>query len=196
MKSSPLSEGHEQILPVSLARTLYLVLPGRGFEGDLVITTNHLYHFPHTHLDGRRIESAGLAAVLTMEGGDSGAPLLAALDNNLNAAEPRQTDTDVDITEALEAKLDGHLENEREERKEAFVSESLPLPMRFLKGGIRRLQLTKRGFSFFANSDNHEFIVRHPDILRRALKTGGYLTCYMFTLMESTKFEALKLTGL
>ena len=81
-----------------------------------------------------------------------------------------------DITSSLEEKLDAYIRTRKEERKDALLGDSLPLPMRFPKSGIEGMRLTSRGFVFYASFDNHQFIIGKSSLLQGALKAGAYIT--------------------
>ena len=166
----------EVILPVSLANAVYMVAGERAYEGDLIITRNVIYYFPHTDLIRRRIEEGGnLSSALLMSGNIGGAIVLALADNL--ARSKRRAEAGVpttgDITASLEEKLDAHIKKMKEERKDSLLGESLPLPMRFEKTAIKNMRITFGGFSFDANFDDHQFMVGGK-LLRGALKAGNY----------------------
>ncbi|MGI9067876.1 MAG: hypothetical protein ACR2HX_15930 [Pyrinomonadaceae bacterium] len=170
----------EVILPISIGKAVYIVAGERGYEGDLIVTQNVIYYFPHTDLIRRRISNtANLSAVLLMGGGSLGGILATALNNNLRRSQQRDN-SDLpkgeDITASLEERLDAYIQTRKEERKDALLGESLPLPMRFQKSGIERIRLTSRGFAFDASFDNHQFILRNSSLLKGALQAGAYTT--------------------
>ena len=169
----------EVILPISIGKTVYIVAGERGYEGDLIVTQNVIYYFPHTDLIRRRISNAAnFSAVLLMGGGNLGAVLATALNNNLRRSQQRDN-SDLprgeDITTSLEDKLDTYIQTRKEERKDALLGESLPLPMRFPKSGIETLRLTSKGFAFDASFDNHQFNPSNYALLKGALKAGAYI---------------------
>jgi len=168
----------EVVLPISLSKVGYMVAGERAYEGDLIITHNVIYYFPHTDLIRRRIEEGGnLSAALLLSGNVGGAIAL-ALANNLARSKQRAAaavPTSGDITASLEEKLDAYVKKAKEERRDALLNESLPAPMRFEKSRIEKMRLTFGGFTFDANYDDHQFTVGDGGLLRGALKTGAYM---------------------
>lgn len=169
----------EVTLPISMGKSVYMVAGERGYEGDLIVTPNVIYYFPHTDLVRRRISTAAnFSTVLLMGGGNLGAILATALNNNLKRSQQRDN-SDLpkgeDITASLEEKLDAYIQTRKEERQDALLGDSLPLPMRFPRSEIQGMRLTSRGFVFYASFDNHQFIIGKSELLKGALKAGAYM---------------------
>jgi hypothetical protein len=167
----------EVTLPISIAKVVYMVAGERGYEGDLILTQNVIYFFPHTDLIRRRINNAANFSAVLLAGGGVGPALAAAVSNNLTKSRRSNPNlpTGEEITASLEQKLDAYIETKKSERKDALMDGSLPLPMRFTKTSIETMRGTFRGFTFDASFDNHDFIVGNRALLNGALKAGGYL---------------------
>lgn len=168
----------EVVLPVSFSKVGYMVAGQKAYEGDLVITQKVIYYFPHTDLIRRRIEEGGNLTGALMMSGAVGTAIAVALANNLAQSKQRaaaNVPTSGDVTASLEEKLDAYIKKAKEERRDALLGESLPLPMRFEKGRIERLRMNFGGFTFDANYDDHQFIVGDGGLLRGALKAGAYV---------------------
>jgi hypothetical protein len=77
-------------MPILMSKVILMGAGERAYEGDLVMTRNLIYYFPHSDLIRRRIDNAAnLSAVLMMGGGNLGAVLAVALNNSLRSSRQR-----------------------------------------------------------------------------------------------------------
>lgn len=170
------------------------------FRGDLVVTTGVLYYFPHTNVAAekrRKKLGAGdgidfVAPPLLGTVGEVVAPFglgkLAYARARLLLGKPTLNrprllggrgawPAGASCAE-LQRLLDARVAAER--RRPAELSEyefSLPRPLRFAAGDVRRPRLRLGRLSFETEYDTHDFIVglRHQRLLAEALGEGGFI---------------------
>jgi len=149
------------VLPVFINNVIYQVAGEDAYEGDLIIAPKAIYYFPHTDLIARRKYELfeGSAA-------EQNAPTKPQVSSEIIEGAAEQS---------VEERIDAHIEYLRENRVDALLYETLPLPMRFPRTGIGNMRLEFGRLEFYANLDNHEFYVGNDWMLEGALKSGSYL---------------------
>lgn len=184
-------------LPISFEEVSYF---NNEYRGDLIVTKDVLYYFPHTRVISARYsqEIGGKDAMTIFDLLGNFAPILGAVpwiravaDKSVKAGKflkrtlrpttnlPRirklQLWRENDTNENLQIVLDEYIERIKKERLE-FDEDSVPKPMRFSADEIGNATFGLK-FKFDAKYDNHDFRVNfiHRSLLKKTLKEGGFL---------------------
>lgn len=166
------------------------------FRGDLIVATGVLYYFPHTNVSAAKVEtrdmpadlvgsvahlfgSAGLLVGLVIAVSDSRSTLRRALRASTNQPELRKSGLwrEGEASQVLQQRLDAHISEVRQEIQPLVRYEySLPKPMRFTSGEIRKLSVRLGSLRFETEYDTHEFRIgfRRQRSLRDALWESGF----------------------
>lgn len=184
-------------LPISFEEVSYFK---NEYRGDLIVTNGVLYFFPHTRVKHARyadeLGGKDLMPVFDLLGNlapvFAAVPLIRAVaDKSIkagkilkrtfrpttNASQIRKIYLwrDSDTNENLQAVLDEHIENLKNENLR-FEEDSVPKPMRFAVDEIENAKLGLK-FKFDAKFDNHDFRVNliHKSLLKKALTEAGFI---------------------
>ena len=184
-------------LPVSFEEVSYFK---NEYRGDLIITKNVLYYFPHTRVTYARLsdEIGGENSMVLFDLLGNFVPLFAAVPwlrtaadksikvgkflkrtfhPTINLPQIRKQNLwhETATNESLQAVLDEYIEIIKGKRVE-FSEDSIPKPARFSADEIENPKFGLK-FKFDAKYDNHDFRVNllHRNLFKKALSEGGFL---------------------
>lgn len=170
------------------------------YRGDLIITKNVMYYFPHTRVSYARLsgEIGGENSMVLFDLLGNFVPFFAAVpwlrlaaDKSLkvgkflkrafrptiNSPQIRQQNLwqATATSESLQVILDEYMEIIKQKRVE-FSEDSIPKPARFSADEIENRKFGLK-FKFDAKYDNHDFRVNllHRNLFKKALSEGGFL---------------------
>ncbi len=184
-------------LPISFEEVSYFK---NEYRGDLIVTKDFLYYFPHTRVGYARYsdELGGKDAMAVFDLLGIFAPIFAAVpwirvvaDKSVKAGKilkrtfrPTTNYPQIrkihlwsgkDTNEKLQTVLDEYIEKTKKENLK-FEEDSVPKPMRFAVDEVENVRFGLK-FKFDAKFDNHDFRVNliHKNLFKKALIEAGFI---------------------
>ena len=156
----------------------YKIAGNYAYSGDLIITKEIIYYFPHTDLVQKRINNvtSTMAAVVGPYG------VASSMIRNLALPDSQDRDNQMFMAtthEMIQNRLDDSIRQMKEDRSSVTLSTALPFPMRFAAANIQNLSVSFMGtLKFDAHFDTQIFNVgiTKSSHLKRSLIENGLIT--------------------